>query len=177
MSGSLPRGVTPKLYAQLIVTAREKKAFTLVDTDGDALKESIKMKPSCIKPNSHELSRLVGRDLSGDKDILSACDAIHEKGIAHVLVSLGKDGLILSTPGKRLRATAPSVAVESTVGAGDSVVAGFILAHSQNRTLEECIRLACAAGTATAITPGTELCHKETVEEILPKVVVDTVAP
>lgn len=177
MSGSLPRGVTPKLYAQLIITARKKNAFTLVDADGEVLRESVKIKPTCIKPNIHELSRLVGRDLESEKDIVSACDDLHEKGIRYVMVSMGKDGLILSTFEKRLRAAAPSVEVESAVGAGDSVVAGFILALSRNKPLEECLRLACAAGTATAITPGTELCHKETVEEILPKVSLERLEP
>ena len=60
--------------------------------------------------------------------------------------------------------------VDSTVGAGDSVVAGFVLAHSRGKDLEECMRLACAAGTATAQTPGTELCHRTDVENLFPQV-------
>lgn len=175
MSGSLPRGVTPNLYGQLIVAAREKSAFSLLDADGRAMRESIAYRPTCIKPNVHELARLVERDLPADKDILTACDELHEKGISCILVSRGKDGLILSASGVRLKAVAPPVNVESTVGAGDSVVAGFVWAHSQRRPLEDCLRLACAAGTATAMTPGTELCHHPAVEDILPQVVVEGV--
>jgi len=175
MSGSLPRGVTPNLYGQLIVAAREKSAFTLLDADGQAMRESIAYQPSCIKPNVHELGRLVGRELPIENDILTACDDLHETGIPFVLVSRGKDGLILSASGTRLKAVAPPVDVESTVGAGDSVVAGFVWAHSQHRPLEDCLRLACASGTATAITPGTELCHFSMVEDILPQVVVENI--
>jgi 6-phosphofructokinase 2 len=175
MSGSLPRGVTPNLYGQLIVAARKKSAFTLLDADGRAMRDSIAYQPACIKPNVHELGRLVGRNLPTENEILTACEDLHETGIPFVLVSRGKDGLILSASGTRLKAMAPPVDVESTVGAGDSVVAGFVWAHSQHRSLEDCLRLACAAGTATAMTPGTELCHSSMVENILPQVVVESI--
>jgi 6-phosphofructokinase 2 len=170
MSGSLPRGVTANLYGQLIVAGRKKEAFIVLDTDGKALKESIDYQPTCIKPNQFELSRLVGRELEGESEIISACEEIHKKGIPYVLVSRGKKGLLLSTKEQKIKAAAPPVEAESSVGAGDSVVAGFVLAHSQGKNLIECLRLACAAGTATAQTPGTELCHLADVEKILPLV-------
>ena len=170
MSGSLPKGVTPNLYGQLIVAGKKKGAFIFLDTDGPALKESIEYQPTGIKPNQFELSRLIGRDLKKETEIIWTCNEIHEKGIPYILVSRGKKGLILSTKEQKIKAVAPRIEVESTVGAGDSVVAGFILAHSRGEDLEECVRLACAAGTATAQTPGTELCHREEVEKILPSI-------
>ncbi len=172
MSGSLPRGVSHNLYGQLILAGRKKSGFTLLDADGSAMQESIGYQPTCIKPNIHELSRLVGRDLPTEREILEACQELHGKGVPNVLVSRGKDGLILSTEDTKLKATAPPVEVESTVGAGDSAVAGFVLAHSRGQTLAECLRLSCAAGTATAMTPGTELCHREAIEALLPQVQV-----
>ena len=174
LSGSVPRGVTPNLYGQLILAGKKKGAFVVLDTDGKALSESIEYRPSCIKPNRHELSRLVGKELENESDILSACEEIHERGIPYVLVSRGKEGLILSTVQRKVKATAPAVEVESTVGAGDSVVAGFVLAHARGKDLTDCVRLACAAGTATAQTPGTELCHRAGVEKMLPLVQVST---
>lgn len=173
MSGSLARGVSHNLYGQLILAARKKNAFSLLDADGTAMQESIGFQPTCIKPNVHELSRLVGRKVETEPEILRACDGLHDKGVTHVLVSRGRDGLILSTGDSRLRATAPTVDVESTVGAGDSAVAGFVLGHSQGRDLADCLRLSCAAGAATAMTPGTELCHRETVDSLLPRIQVD----
>jgi 6-phosphofructokinase 2 len=167
LSGSLPRGVTPNIYGQLILAGRKKEAFIFLDADGAALKDSINYLPTGIKPNIHELSRLVGKDLKDESDIVKSCDQIHQKGIAYVLVSRGKDGLILSTKNVKIKATAPPIKSESSVGAGDSAVAGFILGHSLGKDLDECLRLACAAGTATAQTPGTELCHREAVDRIL----------
>jgi 6-phosphofructokinase 2 len=172
MSGSLPRGVSHNLYGHLILTGKKKQAFVFLDADGETLKESINYHPTGIKPNIHELSRLAGRELRKESDIISACDDIHRMGIEYILVSRGKEGLILSADGKRVKATAPPVDAGSAVGAGDSSVAGFILAHSQGKDLEECVRLACATGAASARTPGTELCHLSDVEEILPLVKV-----
>ena len=170
MSGSLPRGVTANLYGQLILAAKKQRALVFLDTDGIALKESVNYQPSGIKPNLFELSRLVNRELKNEKDIIVACEEIHQKAVPYILVSRGKDGLILSTKEQIIMAKAPAIKVGSTVGAGDSTLAGFILAHSQGKDLSECVRLACAAGTATAMTPGTELCHKEDLEKILTEV-------
>lgn len=168
LSGSLPRGVSPNLYGQLILAGREKKSFVVLDTDNRALKEAVAFQPSLIKPNLFELSRLVGRALETEADILAALSGLHEQGLAWVLVSMGGRGMILSGPGTRLKAEPPPVQVDSTVGAGDSAVAGFVLAHAQGKEPAKCLRLACAAGTATAQTPGTELCHRAEVERLLP---------
>ena len=170
LSGSLPRGVTPNLYGQLILAGKKKSAFIVLDTDGKSLRESIEYQPTCIKPNTYELSRLAERELQTESEIIGFCEKIHEKGIPYILVSRGKKGLLLSSGKKKIKAIAPPVEVDSTVGAGDSVVGGFVLAHSQGKGLAECVRLSCAAGTATAQTPGTELCHRMDVEDILPKV-------
>ncbi|MEJ2024855.1 MAG: 1-phosphofructokinase [Deltaproteobacteria bacterium] len=167
LSGSLPKGVTPNLYGQLILAAKKKGAFVFLDTDGEALKRSIEYQPAGIKPNRHELSRLVGRELQEETEIIEACTALHEKGIPFILVSMGKEGMILSTSEKKIKAVGPPVTVESAVGAGDSAVAGFTLGLSQGKDLMECVRIACAAGTATAQTSGTELCHRQSVEEML----------
>lgn len=172
MSGSLPRGVSPNLYGQLILAGKKKNAFIFLDSDGEALKESVAYQPTGIKPNIHELSRLVGRELKHETDILAACEEIHQKGIQYILASRGKDGLILSTADQKIKAVALPVETESPVGAGDSAAAGFILAHSQGQSLKECVRYACAAGTAAVQTPGTELCHRADVERLLSVVTV-----
>jgi 6-phosphofructokinase 2 len=170
LSGSLPQGVSPNIYSQLILAGRKKGAFIFLDADNTALKESISFIPTGIKPNIHELSRLTGRDLNSDDEIIDACKSLHLKGLKYILVSRGKQGLLFSSDEQIIKAVAPPVNVESTVGAGDSAVAGFILAHSMGKSMPECVKLACASGTATAQTPGTELCHKEDVERILPLV-------
>ena len=170
LSGSLPRGVSPNLYGQLILAGKKKSAFIVLDTDGKSLPESIEYQPTCIKPNTYELSRLAGKELQTASEIIGFCEEIHQKGIPYILVSRGKKGLLLSSVKQKIKAIAPPVEVDSTVGAGYSVVGGFVLAHSRGKDLADCVRLACAAGTATAQTPGTELCHRVVVEDILPKV-------
>ena len=170
LSGSLPRGVSTNLYGQLILAGRKNNSFILLDTDGKGLAESIEYQPTAIKPNRHELSRLVGRALEDEAAIVSACRDIHQKGVPYILVSMGKDGLIFSSEDQVIKAVAPPVDVNSTVGAGDSSVAGFVMGYSQDKDIEECVRLACATGTATAQTQGTELCHREEVGRILPLV-------
>lgn len=170
VSGSLPRGVTPNLYGQIILAGKKNDSFVLLDTDGRTLQESVEYNPTCIKPNRFELSRLVGRDLASEADLLAACDEVHERGINMVLLSRGKEGLILSMQGRKLKGTTPPVEVASAVGAGDSTVGGFILAHSRGESLEDCLRLACASGTATVMSPGTELANKQQVEKLLPLV-------
>ena len=171
MSGSLPPGVSPNIYGQLILAGRNKGAFIFLDADNIALQESINYIPTGIKPNIHELSRLTGRNLKTDGEIIDACRSLHAKeGLKYILVSMGKKGLLFSGDEQIIKAVAPPVDVESAVGAGDSTVAGFILAHSVGKSLPECVRMACASGTATAETPGTELCHNEDVEKILPQV-------
>jgi 6-phosphofructokinase 2 len=175
LSGSLPPGVTPNIYGQLILAGRKKGAFVFLDADGAALRESINYLPTGIKPNIHELSRLVGKELETESEILKTCDELHQKGISYILVSRGKDGLLLSTKNQKIKAVSPPVNSQGSVGAGDSAVAGFILGHSQGKHSDECVRLACAAGAATAESPGTELCHKSAVDRILPLVEVTTV--
>jgi 6-phosphofructokinase 2 len=170
LSGSLPRGVTPNLYGQLILAGRNKGAFILLDADGRALKEAIESRPTCIKPNRFELSRLIGRTLETQTEVLAACEEVHERGIPYILVSLGKEGMILSTKKEKIKGMAPPISVDSAVGAGDSAVGGFVLGHSQGKDLVDCLRLACAAGTASAQTPGTELCHRVDVEKLLSRV-------
>ncbi len=170
LSGSLPPGVSPNIYGQLILAGRKNNAFIFLDADNRALRESIDFIPTGIKPNIHELSRLAGKNLETEEEIVSACNSLHEKGIKYILVSRGREGILFSGDGQVIKASAPPVEVESTVGAGDSTVAGFILAHSMGKDLVECVRLACASGTASAQTPGTELCHKTDVDKLLPLV-------
>lgn len=173
ISGSLPRGVTTQLYNQLILAGRKHGAFVLLDSDGAALREGIAQYPTCIKPNEHELGRLVGRELENEEQILAACAEIHQRGVPQMIVSRGPRGLIYSVrDGQRLKAVSPPAKAESTIGAGDSVVAGFVMSHRRGMDPAECLRWACAAGAATARTPGTELCHLAEVEKILPQVEV-----
>jgi len=139
------------------------------------LQEAIKALPDIIKPNVREAQTLMGRELNTEEDIISAVKELVNSGIKIVAISRGKDGMIIADKSKVLKVNTPDVEVQSTVGAGDSTVAGLVLKLSQGGTLEEASSLAVAAGTAATLTTGTELCHKADVEMLLPLVTVEQV--
>ena len=101
LSGSLPRGVSPNLYGQMILAGKKKGAFILLDADGSDLHEALDYQPTCIKPNIYELSRLAERELQTESEIMDFCEKIHQKGIPYILVSRGRKGLLLSSVKKK----------------------------------------------------------------------------
>ena len=174
-AGSVPPGVPKTVYHRLISMAKQNGIKTVLDCDGEWLEEGIKAVPSIIKPNVHEAEQLLGAKLTGEASIVKAVEQLLSRGIEIVIVSRGKEGLIISDGTEMLKVTSPPVEVSSTVGSGDSAIAGLLLKLSKGEGLEEAARLAVAAGTATALTPGTELCHREDVEKLLPTVEVQVI--
>ncbi len=174
-SGSLPPGLSPTIYERAVEVANNLGATTILDTDGDNLKKGINGKPKIIKPNIHELSRLVGRKLSGVNEIIESAEDIRRQGIEIVLVSMGAKGILLISENERLHGVPPEVNVENTIGAGDSSVAGFVFGLKKNLPLKDCLKYAVAAGTATTLQPGTALANKEEINSIFEKVKVSSV--
>ena len=179
LGGSLPRGVPADAYYQIIKLVQKEGAKAVLDADGLPLKAGLRARPFAIKPNLNELRRLTGKPLSTEPEILAAAQAIHRRGVQVVMVSRGRLGLILVGRSTRrhgriaLRAVPPAVAVRSTVGAGDSAVAGFVFRHAGGKTLEECVRFAAAAGTAATLAPGNQLCRLRDVQRLLPRIKVE----
>lgn len=172
VSGSLPRGVPADAYRQIIALVQSRGARAVLDADGPCLKSGLRAKPFAIKPNVNELRRLTGKPLESEAAILRAVESVHRAGVEVVIVSRGARGLLLIGPQKRYRATPPPVTVRSTVGAGDSAVAGFVFTHASGKGLEECARIATAAGTAATLAPGNQLCRVGDVRRLAPKVKV-----
>jgi 6-phosphofructokinase 2 len=170
-SGSLPPGVPVDVFGQIATIAKKKGARLIVDTSGEALKHAVDVGVYLLKPNLGELSFLVGKE-EVNHDLVDdvARDIIAKGACEVVVVSLGGNGAMLVTKEKIVHAIPPVVKRLSTVGAGDSMVAGMVLALSQNKPLEEVLRFGVACGTAATINPGTELCKKEDVERLLPRV-------
>ncbi len=171
-SGSVPPGVPADIYYAIILGARESKIRTILDTAGQWLEEGVKAKPYLIKPNIHEAEELLKTELPTEEAIVEAALNLVETGIAVVVISRGKDGIIAATKGEVLKAVPPLLKVRSAVGAGDCTVAGFALKLAKGEPLIEACRLAVAMGAATVLTPGTELCHRADVERLLPQVEV-----
>jgi len=172
-AGSVPPGVPDDIYRRLIDEVKKRGIKTVLDSDEEWLEEGIKAKPYLIKPNVHEAQELLGAELKSEAAIIEAARTLVGQGIGVVAISRGKDGLIVTTSQKTVKAVPPRVEIRSTVGAGDSAVAGLVLKLSQGYGIEEACRWAAAAGTAAALTPGTELCRRADVERLLPQVKVE----
>jgi 6-phosphofructokinase 2 len=170
IGGSLPPGVSPEIYRRLITIVKRCQSKVVLDVDGQALKVGIKALPNIIKPNIHELSELVGHELQTLAEITAAARNICSQGVEIVLVSMGPKGILLVTEGKEYHALPPQVKVESTIGAGDSSVAGFICGMVNGKSLRECLVYAAAAGTATTISRETALCQRDDFLKIVPQV-------
>jgi 6-phosphofructokinase 2 len=174
ISGSLPFAVHPEIYRRIIAMAKGKEARVILDTDGEALRIGIQGLPDIIKPNVHELSRLVDKELQETDEIIRATQRVRENGIGIVLVSMGARGILLAGEKERYLASSPAVTVKNTIGAGDSAVAGFVYGLATNKTIKEALIYAVAAGTATTLRPGTALCQKEDFLKLVPEIRLQT---
>ncbi|WP_456399346.1 1-phosphofructokinase family hexose kinase [Mesoaciditoga sp.] len=174
VSGSLPAGFSPETYFEITKLAKEKGANVYVDTDGENLKAALQAFPTGIKPNIHELSRLIGSTLKNEDEIVEAVKNVSEKyGVKDILVTLGKDGAIALCEGNIYKLFPVDVKVVSAVGAGDSFLAAFVL--KRDASLMEALKWASAAGNAAVMTPGTTLCLRKDVERLLKEVRVEKV--
>lgn len=171
VSGSLPPGVSLDWYAKL-VGSPSSSTRVVVDTKREALKRAIEVGVYLIKPNLNELADCVGEPLEHDDAIEAAARTIIENGGAEVvLVSLGRGGALLVTGNSEPeRFSSPSVPLRSKVGAGDSLVGGLVAALSRGDPLRDAVAWGVAAGSATVMTEGTELCRIEDVERLYPRV-------
>lgn len=176
VSGSLPQGIRAEYYAELVMALRHTGAKVFLDVDGDPLRIGIKARPSLIKPNDDELSRVVGRELASDAEVAEAARQLVSGGVEEVVVSMGGRGAIFATKNKVILAKAPKVKVGSTVDAGDSVVAALAVAEIRGMGLEDAARLAVATGSANVMCSGTQAAEKSAVEALMPGVQIEELA-
>jgi 6-phosphofructokinase 2 len=176
VGGSVPPGLPVNVYYDMVMDARGFNVRCLLDSEGQWLEEGIKAKPYLIKPNVHEAEMLLKTELPTEEAIIKAALNLVEMGIKIAVISRGKDGLIAATKERIVKAVPPEVKVRSAVGAGDCAIAGLALKLVHEEPLIEACQLAAAMGTATVLTPGTELCHRDDVERLLPQVKVWEVA-
>jgi 6-phosphofructokinase 2 len=168
IGGSLPQGVSPEICRRIINLVKKTDAKVILDVSGEALEVGIRAHPDVIKPNIHELSELVGRELKNLDEIIAAAREINHGGVKNVLVSMGARGILLVADNKVYLAVPPKVNVKNTIGAGDSSVAGFIYGMINTKDLKEALKCAAAAGTATTLSKGTALCQKDEFERLVP---------
>lgn len=168
MSGQIPPTLPDDTYERILERIQGKNILTVVDSTGKLLTDSLKYHPFLVKPNGEELGEIVGRVLVSKDDIVKASKELQKMGARNVLVSLGGQGAILvAEDGKTYFKEAMHDKVVSTVGAGDSMVAGFITGYLKTHDFERALMLALSTGSATAFSKG--LATKEKAMTILRK--------
>ena len=166
-SGSLPEGVPSDIFARLAAIAKKKSTRLVVDTSMEALQQAAEEGVYMLKPNISELSSLIGKKELELKEVANTGKEIISKGSCEVLVvSLGEQGAMLLTNDTEFTVKPPAVEKKSTVGAGDSMVAGIVFQLSKNKNIKEAFLYGVASGTAATMNPGTELCHKKDADKL-----------
>ncbi|MFB7138405.1 1-phosphofructokinase family hexose kinase [Gottfriedia sp. NPDC056225] len=154
-SGSLPTGIDSNFYRELIEKTNQKGKYFLLDSSGESLANGIKGKPFLIKPNKEELCKLIGLNDVSLEDMINHSLEICRKGTKFVLLSLGKEGALLISENKILKAIIPTLTNVHQVGSGDSMLAGFTFAHSKGYLIEDVFKWSCACGMSNAASERT----------------------
>ncbi len=172
VDGSVPPGVPSDIYERMIREAKSRGVKTILDASGELLRKGIQAKPFLIKPNADELGAAYGVPTETLEDIVKAAEQAVKEGVSCVCVSRGDKGAVFITRDHIHEADPVSVEIRGIQGAGDSMVAGFCCGLEQELEEKELFRYAVACATGSLLHPGTQLCEKQDVEEILPKVVI-----
>lgn len=176
-SGSIPPGVPGDFYALVARIAKKLGAKMVLDTSGRSLAPALEEGVTLIKPNQAELSEFVGKPLEHEQDCIAASRELVMAGRAEaVALTLGEEGALLVTASHAWRAEAMKIDVTSTVGAGDSFLGGMVAALATGQSMEDAFRMGVAAGSAAVMSPGTELCREEVVQQLMPQVNIREIA-
>lgn len=168
LSGSVPKGVPTDIYGSIMARLSSKGVKLVLDAEGEHLLNALKHKPFLIKPNLEELCGLFG-EVSEENDIVECAKKLQKMGAENVLVSLGADGaLLLDSEVQVHRVNAVSGKAVNTVGAGDSMVAGFIAGYLESEDFDYALKLGTASGSATAFSVG--LADRDLILQVLEKI-------
>lgn len=168
--GTLPKGIEPSFYADVIGVARERDVPVIFDAAEPNLSAGLQARPTYVKPNKDELEALVGHSLGTMDDIYRAgCQILDQYGTCPI-ITLGEEGALAVLPDRAYRIPPLNVDVVSPAGAGDGVLAGLAASVYRQQPIEEGLRLGFAAATAVLLQPGTADCRRADVEAFLPQI-------
>jgi 6-phosphofructokinase 2 len=168
LSGSLQPNMPSDFYVQLMKLVRKKKVRIVLDTSGSALKEAVNYGVSLVKPNQKELAQLAGKDFLSNKEQEDfAMHLVHSHSVEFVVVSMGARGAFMASKEGIVYQPSPSIPVKSTIGAGDSMVAGLIYGIKHNLSPKEMLKYGVACGSATTMSEGTGLGSRAAIEKTL----------
>lgn len=166
LSGGLPRGAGAEYYGRL-AQAVDEKSMKIVDAEGQRVFFALQTGVDLVKPNLEELENTLGRKIADKDDMLAGCHELLDRGARRVLLSLGKQGAVITDGSEAFYCKSINVAVNSTVGAGDAMVAAAAIGLEQNAPLSDILRCGVAAGTARVMSGGNVSFSKERYAEVL----------
>ncbi|GIN60957.1 1-phosphofructokinase [Robertmurraya siralis] len=173
LAGSIPTSMPRNTYEELAKICLERKVKWIVDAEEELLKSILMYKPFLIKPNHHELGDFFNVKIESGEQAIPYAQKLVAMGAKNVIVSLADKGAIFVNKDTTLKSNTPTGELKSSVGAGDSMVAGFIAKYELSGDYEEAFRYSVASGSATAFSLG--LCTKDKVEEVLTQVKIEKV--
>lgn len=171
-TGSIPKGVSVEDVKAFLAKFKEKGAKIVIDSRSFSLSDLTAFKPWFIKPNKDEAEQYLGCEIHTDLDGAQAAKRFYALGIENVVLSLGKDGAVLASKEGVFIAKPPVVDAISTIGAGDSMIAGFVGAYASGAEKTNCLKRAVAYGTAACLQSGTRPPQKEDIREITERLFV-----
>lgn len=171
LAGSMPQGMSDTFFAQLITTLKEKNVRVILDSDEEVLARGLNAGPFLIKPNIHEFGRLINKNIRDMEDIFEEVQP-YLSMVEYIVVSAGARGVIGVSKEGNYHVIPPKVKVRSSLGAGDSCVAGMVFALHNGGSFAESLVLGVACGTASTLEPGNMLCTKENIDTIKKDVII-----
>ena len=174
LSGSIPSCLDERLYESIMKKVEDRDIKVIVDATKNLLLNVLKYKPFLIKPNNHELAEMFNVDLNSTEDVVFYARKLKEMGAQNVLISMGKDGALLVTENDEVFASSVAKGeVINSVGAGDSMVAGFIAGYLKSNSYEEALRLGAASGGATAF--SSDLATREFIDKLVDEIKIEKI--
>ncbi|WP_281525978.1 1-phosphofructokinase [Intestinibacter bartlettii] len=174
LSGSIPSCLDERLYESIMKKVEDRDIKVIVDATKNLLLNVLKYKPFLIKPNNHELAEMFNVELNSTEDVVFYARKLKEMGAQNVLISMGKDGALLVTENDEVFASSVAKGeVVNSVGAGDSMVAGFIAGYLKSNSYKEALRLGAASGGATAF--SSDLATREFIDKLVDEIKIEKI--
>ncbi|MBS4534504.1 1-phosphofructokinase [Clostridium sp. D2Q-14] len=171
LAGNVQKRLPRNIYSNIQEKCEKKGIKVIVDTTGESLISTIENKPFLIKPNNHELGEIFDVEINSKEEAIKYSKKLLEKGAENIIISMGSEGAVLVSKEGIYHGSAPNGCVKNSVGAGDSLIAGFLAKYSQGEDIIEGFRWGIAAGSATAF--SIDLCSKEEVESLIKEVKIE----
>lgn len=170
-TGSIPKGISVASAKAFLIALREKGVKIVLDCRSFGLEDVKSIRPWLVKPNQQEVSEWFGEPVETMEQAAACAEKLYDLGVENAMVSMGHEGAVLAC-GKTYIACAPQINAVSTIGAGDSSIAGFVYAAAEGREVSECLRIAVAFGSAACLTKGTQPPQRASIEDLYDQITV-----